>query len=103
MSTYGFRLTKSEEDKELAKILDCMTGKERSAYIRRALYFYIKYDRKIDNIETGINKLLSKMELLSKMGKIDSLSNRDREVIQVKKPSEEENVLYNSIQNLLNL
>ncbi|MDI6707276.1 MAG: hypothetical protein QME73_13655 [Bacillota bacterium] len=96
----SFRL--KNDDHELEKILAGKSGKEKSDFIREALYFYIRYGDKINRIDeacSGIREILDRLDSMSvgpSISPINELHTKDG-------IDETEKVLKKSIQELLNL
>ncbi|ERM91469.1 hypothetical protein O163_10405 [Caldanaerobacter subterraneus subsp. yonseiensis KB-1] len=66
---YGFRTRK--EDKELDDVLSNLKGKERTDFIRDALYFYIRNKDTIEQISRDISEI---KEMLKKHSSIPNTS-----------------------------
>jgi predicted DNA-binding protein len=94
---YGFRLGTNDEDIE--KILSQMTGRERSLYIKEAIRFYSSNSEKFKNISDKVEKILSILEELKTTGFIGSLATSPKKQTEIS----DENILIDSIQDLLNL
>ncbi|HHW01703.1 MAG TPA: hypothetical protein GXX35_02620 [Thermoanaerobacterales bacterium] len=58
--TYGFRL--GENDGDLEKILEPMTGRDRSFYIKTAIRFYAACGEKIDSMAAEIRQIRTLLE-----------------------------------------
>ncbi|WP_028991416.1 hypothetical protein [Thermoanaerobacter thermocopriae] len=69
---YGFRTRK--EDKELDDVLSGLKGKERTDFIRDALYFYIKNKNTIEQISRDI------FEIKEMLKQQTSMSNTSRDI-----------------------
>lgn len=100
--TYGFRL--GENDGDLEKILEPMTGKDRSFYIKEAIRFYYKCGEKINNIAVTTEKILSII------GNRDIAANVTDEELSEEGPEDKskndidaEKIIADSIRDILNL
>jgi len=63
---HSFRLGK--KDLEFGYILNSMSGREKGDFIRKALYFYIRYGdkiNKIDDIYSGIKEIINRLDGMS--------------------------------------
>ena len=93
--TYSFRLLLGDND--IRKKFNTMEGKERSAYIRRALRFYYNCGEEIKNMSENVSKIIDKLDEISvKSLKTENESHKDNS-------SENEDLLIDSIEDILNL
>lgn len=97
-SIYSFRL--NDSDKEIEEVLSELSGKERSAFIKQALYFYIQYGDKLNGISNGIDMILSKLEDMSCRPLAGQLTGKSEETLETDKT---EMLLMDSIKDLINL
>jgi predicted DNA-binding protein len=97
---HSFRLKNG--DHELEKILADMTGREKGDFIREALDFYIRYGDKInriDDIYSGIQEILTRLDGMSFGQSVDHEGNREVEQDR----DDYEQILSESVRDLLNL
>lgn len=95
MPSFSFRLTDCEDDRVIEEVLSGLKGRERSSFIRRALFFYIKYEDKIAKIESGIEKILKKLDGAALI--------TEKAAESEKKTEEGEQILVESINDIINL
>ena len=92
---YSFRLGENETD--IREVLEPMSGRERSSFIRAALRFYIQFGEEIFKISQGIENILVRMETGS-LSTAPIVMEQDRQAV-----SNDDEIIFNSIQELLNL
>lgn len=93
---YSFRL--EQKDKNIKDKLDSMTGKERSSYIREALRFYHRYGEELKKISENVSKIVNKIDEV-----VVNSPNEFREGKKEVNISESEEILLDSIKNILDL
>jgi len=95
----SFRLKNG--DHELEKIIADMTGREKSDFIRDALYFYIRYGdkiNKIDDIYSGIKEIMNRLDSMSVGQSVCFERKKDEDT-----EGDSERILRESVMELINL
>lgn len=93
---HSFR-TNDEIDKDIEEVLSSLSGKEKSAFIKSAIRFYIEYSKTIERIDSNVSEILN----ILKNGAILNNSAPDKSEKQT--DDEAEKILRDSIANLFEL
>lgn len=94
---YGFRTRK--EDKELDDVLSNLKGKERTDFIRNALYFYIRNKNIIEQLSKDMSEV---KEILKKQYSVSNI-NKDVPKNNHKKENKNEEILRGLVNDFLNM
>lgn len=107
---YGFRTR--AEDKELDSVLSSLKGKERTNFIREALYFYIRNKNIIEQISKNIAKIdqiskdVAEIKEIIKNQSINTISNKNpvlQESDNNRKKKSNEEILRGLVNDFLNM
>lgn len=98
--THCFR-TNGETDKDIEEVLLSLSGKKKSAFIKDAIRFYMKYNEIISRIDSNVSEILNMLKSGSFHN--DCISTADDSVPneEKQKNSEVEEILQDSIMSLI--